>query len=758
MFRNGIAVALGCGLACWSARAEFVLAERGQTPARTIVIPAEPSPTVKYAAEELRDYVKKLTGTELAVSSDGKGVRIVQDLAMEDRFRLRVADGDLVVTGGEKGVLYGVYEILERFGGVVWPVPDQEVVPVAEKLAVPDDFDFSDGPAIEVRSESWAGVAYEPAHATRLRVNGAYAFLNDPKYGRIPYRFDWSLKRCHTMDWLLPPDEFFDKHPEYFCEINGKRTRQFANPCWTNPDAMRIIRERAVAQIRKVRAANPHCRCFGVSQNDGSEGMCQCEKCKAAYAKYDSPMGVVLELVNSIADEIADEYPDVWVQTLSYLFTRRPPKGIVPSKNVMIDFCTADCEFSKPLETSRFPENAAFVRDMAIWKTMAPRIGVWDYTESDLHPHMIHPNLRAIHANLKFFAKSGVADLFLLGAGGLTTDYALKGWLIAKWMWNPDQDFDALVRRFTDAYYGKAAPLAREAIDLTESLPRDERVDPMMMQHDFRDKLISDAFLKQLSDLWGRAADLVKGDRRCRRNVGLQKLCVDATRLQRYVAAGKCGSVYVSRHPESFDRTEFEDMQAIAQLMLKVWDGSDAKKGVPGVRTMHHRYREAVRRVLAARPPTKASDVADIDEDLFDRFPPPWGGVKDDPQAENGRALCINPGGTMWGALKVLVGTAVVDPGVRYRLKVRAKVEREPGRSGGAFNVCVFDYGRKTQTLGDLKVRCEDIADDGYHWYDVGVWTPSVDETIHLWAAPWRGEAPYKAVWIDKYRLERAER
>ena len=45
----------------------LVLAERGRVAAYSIVVPAEASEVVRYAAEELRDFTEKVTGVRLPI-------------------------------------------------------------------------------------------------------------------------------------------------------------------------------------------------------------------------------------------------------------------------------------------------------------------------------------------------------------------------------------------------------------------------------------------------------------------------------------------------------------------------------------------------------------------------------------------------------------------------------------------------------------------------------------------------------------------
>ena len=95
----------------------FALAERGRPPACVIVVSDPANAVQKYAAEELRDHVKRITGVALPIAKErgsaAKAVVLSSGHFEDDGFRLRTDRGSLLVEGGARcGVLYGVYEIL----------------------------------------------------------------------------------------------------------------------------------------------------------------------------------------------------------------------------------------------------------------------------------------------------------------------------------------------------------------------------------------------------------------------------------------------------------------------------------------------------------------------------------------------------------------------------------------------------------------------------------------------------------------------
>ena len=118
-----------------AAGGDLVLAARGKTSDYAIVAPEQSAENVAYAAKELQQWVNRLTGADLAIvpglptnsCKQTKAIRLaaVSDPELgDDGFELKAeSNGCLLVKGGRRGLLYGVYELLERFGGIMWLSP-----------------------------------------------------------------------------------------------------------------------------------------------------------------------------------------------------------------------------------------------------------------------------------------------------------------------------------------------------------------------------------------------------------------------------------------------------------------------------------------------------------------------------------------------------------------------------------------------------------------------------------------------------------
>ena len=88
-----------------------------------------------FAREELDRHIELMTGSR----PDPKTFVITAGKGEGDGFSIRSTNGVVTISGeSPRGALYGVYELLERFGGCGWYAPWRTVVPKRERFVVPD--------------------------------------------------------------------------------------------------------------------------------------------------------------------------------------------------------------------------------------------------------------------------------------------------------------------------------------------------------------------------------------------------------------------------------------------------------------------------------------------------------------------------------------------------------------------------------------------------------------------------------------------
>ena len=475
MFVPSGALALAiCSLGNPVGAADLALSVNGK-PLAAIVVPTDTILAEKTAAHKLVGYLRRITGAEFPIVSTAaqaqqktrifigqtKSARKMMpgfDFSKlgRDGIVIRKVGKDLILAGDRpRGTLYAVYTFLEDAVGCRWWTPDASFIPNKPTLSVPVK-DITYTPPFICR-ETFAKIVMgqNPEFAVELKLNGHFQSI-PPELGGHYAILGW----CHTFYQLMPPDKYFADHPEWFSEINGKRTHYNAQLCLTNEEMRKELTENALEWIRK----NPEAGIISISQND-CHLPCQCAKCRAIVEEEGSESGPVIRFVNAVAEDIEKQYPGFLVETLAYQYTRRAPAKVRPRRNVVVRLCSIEGDFSYPLSAK---SNTAFYKDLQNWKAISPQLYMWDYMVNFDNLLVPHPNWRVLGANVRLFAKSNVIGLFEQGDGyNPDANLApLRTWLIAHLMWNPDADQVKLTDEFLTGYYGPAALQMREYITL----------------------------------------------------------------------------------------------------------------------------------------------------------------------------------------------------------------------------------------------------------------------------------------------------
>ncbi len=454
----------------WSGSA-LTLSDSGTT-SSVIVVDQDATGVELRAAQELSTSLERVTGARfplvqypadppsqcIVVGRGRQAERFASkqelDSLGDEEILIRTSGSRLLLSGGRpRGTQYAVYHFLQRYCGVRWWTPWASHYPQRRDLTL-GSIDVRYQPTFESRDPFWH-VAFDPDWAARNFSNSQSARLRPDQGGAIVYK-----GFVHTFYPLVPPEKHFAQHPEWYSEIDGKRTSDHAQLCLSNPELRAFVVKQVKAWLREA----PEARIISVSQNDWHKP-CACQECKATDDAEGSHAGSLLVFVNHVAASIAAEFPQVAVDTLAYQYTRKPPKNVKPLPNVIVRLCSIECNFREPLDHS---SNAAFADDIRGWAKICNRLYIWDYTTDFAHYVQPHPNWFVLGANVRFFARHSVRGLFEQGAyqspGSEMAE--LRSWVLAQLLWNPDRDDASLIREFLDGYYGAAAPLIAQYLEL----------------------------------------------------------------------------------------------------------------------------------------------------------------------------------------------------------------------------------------------------------------------------------------------------
>jgi len=433
-----------------------------------IGLPPDAPPAVAYAAQELRAWLGEagISLTTAISSADTNGARVIT-LAVDpelpaEGLLLRLEADRLRIEGGSpRGVLYGVYEFLERYLGVRFLTAGHTHVPddAAARPLPRETFAYS--PPFEFRWPYLGETSLYPTFAARLRCNTVAE--SDSLGGMTGQRLI-----SHSLGEQLPVAKYGAAHPEYFALVRGSRLLEAfgggPQPCLTNPAVRAIVTAAVLDEI----AAHPERNNASISQTD-NDFYCRCPACEAVNQAQGTPMGTTLAFVNAIADTVARLHPGKQVGTLAYWHTRKPPATLRPAANVQIQLANIECCGLHGLNDPTCRKNAEFLADLRGWGAITNQVHVWTYVTDFRYYDLPFPNFRSIGPNLRLFADLGVRGVFAQSHGQSTSgDLSdLRNYLLGRLLWNPYLDAEPLIEEFCRLHYGQAS---REILAYLERL------------------------------------------------------------------------------------------------------------------------------------------------------------------------------------------------------------------------------------------------------------------------------------------------
>ena len=539
-----------------------------------IVVAGDAIPSERYAAGEFQHHFELASGKQLAIvektDRPDRHVFIGRSRAMlasnvgfdpeqygEEDLRIIARNGNIAIAGGRpRGTLYGVYVFLEDYLGVRFLTVDHTHVPPVGDWRIVGPVDRFYHPPLAMRWSYYGELNRNMDFAARVRVN---TVTNDEKLGGIAGLININ----HSFAQQINSKQYGEEHPEYYCLIDGKRRAQVKNdaygnePCLTNPQVLRIVTQKVLAEIE----AEPHRRNFSVSQNDNDK-YCRCDKCAAIDGPEGTPMGSLLTFVNSVADEVGEQHPDVWIGTLSYWYTRQPPKTLKPRSNVPIQLCSIECCLIHPINDPNCETNVRFCQDLSGWAELTDKVSIWNYNTNFQNYLLPCPNLRVIEPNVRFFVANDTRAIFMQAAGnGVSAELSeLRNYMIASLIWDPNRSGQQLMDEFLSLHYGKAAAPIRRYIDLIHDAAEASGVHRHCFAKNPEQYGIDQTLAPQVLDLFAQALALAKTDEIKQR---VEKASIPAYRLAIH-------PVWDAKNPADVDSALLKKMRPLVRRFLEL--------------------------------------------------------------------------------------------------------------------------------------------------------------------------------------------
>lgn len=449
-----------------------------------IDLPSDASATEQFAAAEMRRYLERML--KVTVSADAaKSISIAtrrQGDAWWDRFDhgvtgpgpdsflIQAEPGRLTLRGGgDRGTLYSVYDVLET-AGCRWflPGPDGELVPQIAMLQL------SEGKSIhtpafyqrEISSPGGPGMSHADIvdWEVKNRLNRDFNLRREAGWAERGGFIQWQWI-AHNYAFILPPDENFEKHPEWFALYKGRRVKlgkESANICTTNPEVIDYFADFIIMWF----ADHPDGSVFPLSPPDGLIRWCECPECLKLGGKNFTagPEGSMsrrhITFTNAIARKVGARFPDRKILLLAYQNFVDPVGDMRMEPNVVVQPVNYGAFGKSMLDPANKRQRERFEGWRSISDPKSGTPGIWDYlllqVDSLSGPRLTPlPLWRVMTENIRFL--HGLDGRYYFTQAGPTSDVnPFLFYATARMLWNPEGDLEALLKDFCSGFYGAA--------------------------------------------------------------------------------------------------------------------------------------------------------------------------------------------------------------------------------------------------------------------------------------------------------------
>ena len=460
------------------------------TPLAVIIVEAD-APKSLAAGEAIQHYVEKMSGARLPLVIEGQPVddepairllvghtqaarkahvdipsgfdtTVREDIFEEEGYVLKTVGNSIVIAGNNdgkyKGTHYAAHALLEMLG-CRWYFPGDwgEIVPEQHTITIPA-LDIESRPDFAVRRYWLSG--WTPIRGNERAEThewGEKIGLNFTSF--YPEVGDGGLA------FLVPPDEYFQEHPEFFAmsEAGERHVGSIVHHtmlCLSNPDLLEESKKNLRAAFAGERTlGNVTDMGFGISPPDGAP-YCYCSECKQDSANFAYPRYVhrttQSEEFFGFAAELAREFPDKFASTMAYSLREIVPQGVEIPPNYMVMIAPISCDVMHPMDSELW-RRRDYVRNLKAWRAQTPHITIYDYNPGFLIGNWVPERDTANWAvNAKIYRDIDIKGFRREGRKAVMQTWT-SYYIMAKLLWDADADVDALKRDLYDTFFGPAA-------------------------------------------------------------------------------------------------------------------------------------------------------------------------------------------------------------------------------------------------------------------------------------------------------------
>lgn len=427
----------------------------------------------EFSAETLAGYIKQACGFILPVTDIAAehNIFFLYDESFgDDQFSISVNDGECVIKGGAKrGLMYGAFGFLEEILDYRFYPYDEIYLGAKGSINIESGYTHTEGMNgtftfrdvyTYSRIKSFPGALTSKYKTSVLAAHNLGRWLNNSWQNTGKYGYCYGPDRNHSCYALMPDS------------VEGEVT--VGKVCFTSKDTYNECLGNLRAYLKTFDSED--LPMISISQNDSTE-WCGCRTCNRVVDQYGANIATLVQFVGKLSDALKPEYPDIKFWSLSYTCSEKPPVGLEIPDNMYICFCeyyscnNHSVDGSECLPENRGIHNYALNQYREDWLKLTKNIHIWYYAVNFYYSVVTMPIIRRMFYDVKYYLDKGVEGIFFEDEDTTLGFEPLKAYLLSELLWNPQmtwEEYDALIRRFLNDWYGEAGEEMYEYLFILE--------------------------------------------------------------------------------------------------------------------------------------------------------------------------------------------------------------------------------------------------------------------------------------------------
>ena len=462
---------------------------------------------LRFASEELKDFMLKCVGANIDIVEKplAKAIYVGCGKTFEkfdystDAFSVIFEDGNIYLLSQKpRGVLYAVYDFVEKFFGVRFLTVDYTYIPSICELQN-NPVSYSSAPSFPVRQYLAKNVEND-LFSARLRLYSENYRIRE-EYGKH-LELNGKYGNNHSLLWLTKPAGFFEKGEERYnyarYQLNEKgkehahvyqfnKNGEAIDICMSDgitddgeiDESMEVSAFKLVLSTLKDLILTTNDKYYPIGQMDHTDA-CQCEKCVRRAEKY-TRAGLNVIFGNLLMRELRKWMKEEKIEREIYLVffayeystlapVKRENGQAIPIVKADPNLCVriapirANCYFPICSDMHFLP----FERIISEWRTVCDKIMIWSY-HTQYHCFLWYfPTMQQWYEDLNYYKSLNVEYMFMQSNHCESVDWKanMELYVASKMLWDTSRDPYQIRNEYIDLVFGNCSEYVKEIIDI----------------------------------------------------------------------------------------------------------------------------------------------------------------------------------------------------------------------------------------------------------------------------------------------------